>query len=97
MSMNDTIESKKIVASIVGTREEVSAYIHQCYPDQIISVIVWSTDEVKEIAEKFDLSINDEEAKVVLGDIARNENHEYGENEQSAFSYILAVKGLSEE
>ncbi|AYN25527.1 DUF1380 domain-containing protein (plasmid) [Buttiauxella sp. 3AFRM03] len=77
---------------MVGTPEEVLAYLQQVYPDTVISVIVWTRSEVRDIAERHDYTLTDEEADSVLYDLAHNESHKYGENEQSAYGYICALK-----
>ena len=82
---------------MVGTPEEVLAYLQQVYPDTVISVIVWTRSEVRDVAERHGYMLTDEEADSVLYDLAHNENHEYGENEQSAYGYICALKNAEPE
>lgn len=82
---------------MVGTPEEVLAYLQQVYPGAVISVIVWTRIEVRDIAERHGFTLTDEEADTVLYDLARNESHKYGENEQSAYGYICALKNIEPE
>ena len=96
MNKVNSLKKNKVTASIVGTCEDVSAHIQKHYPKEIISVIVWTADEVMAIADDNELTLNDEEVISVLGDIANNEIHEHGQDELSALSYIRAVKGISD-
>lgn len=96
MHKNNSLKINEVTASIVGTCEEVSAHIKKHYPKEIISVIVWTDDEVKALADDIELTLNAEEVFSVLGDIANNEIHEHGQDEQSALSYIRAVKGIND-
>lgn len=82
---------------MVGTPEEVLSYLKQVYPNAILSVIVWTRDEIHEVAERHGFTITDEEADSVLYDISSNENHKYGESEQSAYGYICALKNVEPE
>ena len=47
---------------MVGTPEEVLAYLQQVYPDTVISVIVWTRSEVRDVAERHGYMLTDEEA-----------------------------------
>ena len=82
---------------MVGTPEEVLAYLQQVYPDTVIAVIGWTRSEVRGVAERHGYTLTDEETDSVLYDLAHNENHEYGENEQSAYGYICALKNAEPE
>lgn len=77
---------------MVGTPEEVLEYLKTVYPGMVISVIVWTRNEVHDIAERHGYTLTDEEADSVLYDLSHNESHEYGENEQSVYGYICSLK-----
>ncbi|ENU4835419.1 hypothetical protein ACFH4J_003403 [Escherichia coli] len=82
-----------VKAHVVGTHEEVSAYLTQTFPDQKITVIVWTENEVKELASENGMSLTDEQAFLILEDIANNENHEFGENNYDVLTYIESQVG----
>lgn len=79
---------------MVGTPEEVLAYLQQVYPGTVISVIVWTCSEVHDVAERHGFTLTDEEAASVLYDLARNESHKYGQNEESVYGYICDLKNV---
>ena len=82
---------------MVGTPEEVLTYLKQVYPDKVISVIVWTRSEIHDIAERHGFTITDEEADSVLYDLSANEDHKYGENEQSVYGYLCSLKNVEPE
>lgn len=87
-------ESSLVQGSIVGNCEEVVAHLKQQYADDIFTVIVWTRDEIKMLAIESDITITDAQADAALYDISINESHEYGQNEESALSYIVSASGL---
>lgn len=87
-------DSSLVQGSIVGNCEEVVAYIKQQYADDIFTVIVWTRDEIKMLAIENNITITDDQAYAALYDISMNESHEYGQDEESALSYIVSASGL---
>lgn len=77
-------------AHIAGTHEEVASYLTQTFPDQKITVIVWTENEVKDLAIENGMLLTDEQAFNVLEDISNNENHEFGENIYDVLTYIYS-------
>ncbi|EJJ0671769.1 hypothetical protein C3D80_21950 [Cronobacter sakazakii] len=82
---------------MVGTPQEILSYLQQVYPGRVIAVIVWTRSEVRDVAERHGFTLTDEEADSILYDLARNEDHVYGENEQSVYGYICALKNVEPE
>lgn len=80
-------------AHIAGTHEEVAAYLTQTFQDQKITVIVWTENEVKDLAIENGMLLTDEQAFNVLEDISNNENHEFGENIYDVLTYIESQVG----
>ncbi|WP_394522032.1 hypothetical protein C1N60_23380 (plasmid) [Pantoea sp. SGAir0184] len=91
----DMIKST-VKGSIVGNYDEVAAHLKNNYPAGVFTVIVWTREEIKQLAQEGGASISDSQADDVLFDIATNEIHEHGQNEESALSYIYSIKGHAE-
>lgn len=93
----DLTQPPSVQASIVGNCDQVAAYLKECYPNEVFSVIVWTREEIKNLAMENDLDITDEQADEALHDIAAQEWHGHGQNNESAFSYIISANGLDKD
>ncbi|MEN4546341.1 hypothetical protein [Pantoea agglomerans] len=92
LKKKEKINLSDIQGSIVGNCDEVAAYLKHNYPCGVFTVIVWTLEEIKDLAQAEGLSLSDQIAGEVLFDIAVNEIHEHGQNEESALSYVFSSK-----
>jgi len=92
LKKKEKINLSDMQSSIVGNCDEVAAYLKHNYPYEVFTVIVWTLEEIKDLAQTEGLSLSDKIAGEVLFDIAANEIHEHGQNEESALSYIISSK-----